>query len=106
MRPVVITQTGAGQSTAVPLDLYLTPFNVSLSTIVNGTVAYGIEYTFDDPFNPPTGGLDWTVVGDIPTGTIAAGYATISNSPVRAVRINQASGSGSVTLTVNQAGAR
>ena len=106
MRPVVITQTGAGQSTPVPLDLYITPLEVSLSTLVSGTVAYGIEYTYDDPFNPPAGGLVWTPVGDIPTGTTVAGQATISNSPISAVRINQASGAGSVTLTVRQAGAR
>lgn len=106
MRPVVITQTGAGQSTPVPLDLYLTPVQVSLSTLVDGTVAYGIEYTYDDPFNPPVGGLVWTPVGDIPTGTTIAGQAVINGSPVAAVRINQASGSGSVTLTVRQAGAR
>lgn len=105
MRPVIVTQTGAGQSTAIPLDLYLTPFQVSLATVLNGAATYGIEFTYDDPFNPPSGGLNWLPVGDIPTGSTVAGQATIT-APVGAVRINQASGSGSVTLTVRQAGAR
>lgn len=105
MRSVVITQTGAGQSTPVPLDLYLTPFQVLVATRVSGAATYGVEYTSDDPFNPPAGGLNWTASSGIPAGTTGIGEDTFDN-PIRAVRLNQASGSGSSIMTVNQAGAR
>lgn len=105
MRPVIITQTGVGQSTPVPLDLYLTPFQVTIFTKVTAPATYGVEYTYDDPFNVPVGGLTWFVATDIPTGTTVNAEGTFDN-PIRALRINQAAGAGSVIMTVNQAGAR
>lgn len=105
MRPVVITQTGAGQSAPVPLDRYLTPFSVTIGCVVTGTVSYKLQYTYDDVFNPPVAGITWHDDTDIPAATTENAESSFNNT-ISAVRINQASGSGSVTATINQAGAR
>lgn len=105
MRPITIAQTGAGGSAVVPLDVYLSPFQVTLTTLVSGTVNYDIQYTSDDiwatSYNPAVG--NWTSVTGL-TGLTAAGEATLI-SAIRAVRILQNSGSGTTTLRVVQAGA-
>lgn len=104
MRPITLAITGTGQSVPIPLDGYITPFQVTLQTLVGGTVSYSIEVTNDNVFaagyNPATG--NWSAVTGLSTLT-AAGQATLI-SPVAAVRINQASGSGTTTLIVRQAG--
>lgn len=108
MRPVTVTTVDASgaakRSTLVPLDIYVSPFNVTLDAIVSGTVNYDIQYTNDDiwasGYNPATG--NWVTVTDMNDITAAAVKALVS--PVRAVSILQNSGSGGVTLRVVQAG--
>lgn len=108
MRPVRLTTSdasgGAKASSVCPMDLYISPFNVTLQTLVTGTANYDIQYTKDDVFavgyDPSTG--QWTSLTGM-TGATAAAEATLI-SPVTAVRILQNSGTGSVRLTVLQAG--
>ena len=109
MRPVVVSKTGVGYSTPVVLDQYLTPENCGLAAIVTGTVTYSLEISQDDPFatyatDYNTNGNWFTLTGFSP----AVSVTTPSNLayPARAIRINIATGTGSVTLTVNQVGVR
>lgn len=105
MRPVTLTQVGPGVSPVCPPDIYITPFEVTLQTQVTGTVAYSVEYTNDDiwspTFNPAT--AQWTAVTAMPVGSTTSLQATLI-SPVRGIRINQASGAGTTVLKIVQAG--
>src|ERR1700744_706707 len=97
MRQVVLSQTGAGQSAPIILDQYIKDFQVTVSCVVTGTVAYSLQYTYDNVFNvaSPT----WWTDSDIIVGTAGNAETTFDN-PVFALRINQASGTGTVTATV------
>lgn len=109
MRPVNLTTAdasgGAKSSSVCVLDIYKTPFQVTLQALVTGTVAYTARYTKDDPFaagfDPAT--ANWTSITGMIAATASAEATLIS--PVRAVQLTQASGSGSVILQVIQAGA-
>ena len=99
MRPQVISLTGTGQSAWIPLDYKQSPFNVGLGAVVNGTVTYDIEHTFDDVFNS-----DVTPVA-FKHSTLVTKSANADGNyafPIRAVRVNVTAGTGSVTVTLLQ----
>ena len=104
MRPIVLSQTGAGATRVAPMDNYISPFNVALGVLVSGTVNYTVQYTFDNVFasgySPASG--NWV---DHPSLTA---QTTTKDSniayPVTGVRLNVNSGTGSATLTIIQAG--
>lgn len=107
MRPVTLVvdgTAGPSQSPVCPLDLYLTPFQVTLQTIVQGTVDYTVRYTKDDvwasDFDPNT--AQWVTVTGMTDATADDEETLIS--PVTAVQIILNSGTGSVQLRVIQAG--
>lgn len=104
-RPVTITTSGASTSNVVPLDvLGDSPFNVSVIATVTGTVVFTLQFTGDNvqaaAYTP--GGGNWQ---DHPmmTGSAVSGIVEFT-SPVTAVRLNQASGAGSVSAVVIQMG--
>lgn len=99
MRPISVTQTGAGSSAAIVLDIHGRP-EVSLQCVVTGTVNYDVEQTLDDPASSPT----WFDHPD--TNLVAATASKQGNYGYipRALRLTVNSGSGSVVLTVIQAG--
>lgn len=105
MRPIRISLTAAGVSTPVILDHYRCPFSVGIGVTLSGTASYSVEYTYDDvfssAFNPAT--AQWFVTSGIPASTATSKDGVIS-SPVMAVRLNAASLSGTLTMTVIQAG--
>jgi hypothetical protein len=103
MHPVTVTQTGPGISAIVVPDYLIAPFQLSLAAKVIGTVSFGVEHTYDDPFALGFAtNAAWFPLAAMATKTAnAEGSYT---SPVRAIRINQASGTGSTTLIVIQAG--
>jgi hypothetical protein len=101
MRPIVVRQTGAGSSSAVPMDHYQSPFNVGFAVVIDGTVNYTVQHTFDDVFNASV----------TPTWfnhpSIASQAANANGNyafPVTALRVTVNSGSGAATLTIIQAG--
>lgn len=105
MRPVTVSVVGVGNSPVIPLDLYLTPFNVSLQVRdVAGAVDMTVQYTNDDvfagTFNPAT--ATWFDHADL-TNQVGPAVGTII-SPVTAVRLVNA-GVGTAELRVVQAGA-
>ena len=108
MRSVVVTQTGAGISAPVVLDQYVSPENTGWAAVLNGTATYAVEFSQDDPFanyatSYNTNG-NWTQL----TGYTAVTISKFDNTayPVRALRVNVASGTGTLTFTVNQSGVR
>ena len=104
MRPVTYSITGTGVSGVYPPDHYVSPFNIALGVTVTGTVNYTVQYTFDDvfakDFTPSS--ANWV---DHPSLTA---QTTTKDSniayPVRGVRLNVASGTGTTRLTIIQAG--
>lgn len=108
MRPIVQTLSDASvavlYSNAIPLDVFISPFNTSLSVQVTGTVNYTVQYTFDNVQAP-----DWTAATAnwIDHPSLKTETVTKDSNlayPAVAVRIVQNSGSGSVRFTVIQAG--
>lgn len=104
MRPVTYNITGTGVSGVYAPDHYVSPFNVSLGVTVTGTATYTVQYTFDDVFDgsyvPDSG--SW-----IDHPSLTAQTATKDSNiayPVRGVRLNVTAGTGTVRLTVIQAG--
>jgi hypothetical protein len=106
MRPISVTTTDASvdpkNSNPIIMDYHGRP-EVSLQAVVSGTATYTIQQTLDNPnaagvtpvwFDHP----DANLVGQ--TVNRQGNYAYI---PV-AIRLRQTAGSGSVTLTVVQAG--
>lgn len=100
---VTVDTVQAGGSVAVPLDQYVTEFNVSLAVQVTGTINYTVQYTFDDVFSGtgvgPFTWIDFTTLSSLAIN----GNGTLV-SPVRAVRILTNSGGGTARLTVLQGG--
>lgn len=99
MRPQVISITGTGTTAWIPLDYKQSPFNVSVAAVVNGTVTYDIEHTFDEIFNTtvtPTAFKHASITAQ--TANKDGNYAF----PVRAIRVNNTAGTGTTTLTILQ----
>lgn len=109
MRPIVLSApSGTGVSSPAILDIYLTPFQITLAVEFGTASATStVEYSVDDPFAAyPTNYNTDAVWFPHPTlvNLTANGVDTIT-TPVRAVRIdNTVWSSGTVTLTVIQAG--
>ena len=107
MRPVRITLTAAGVSPVIPLDQYISPFNIGIGVaLAAGTSAtYTVQHTFDDVFAP---GFDAATATWYPHATLAAKSASADGNyafPVSAVRLNAASVSGgALSMNVLQAG--
>jgi hypothetical protein len=108
MLPNVQTTTdasgGAKNTNPVVLDYFISPFSISLSVRVTGTVNYTVQYTFDvidlNSWVPST--ANWVNHPSLTTQT-----ATLDSNlayPATAVRMVQNSGSGSCVFTVIQAG--
>lgn len=109
MRPVTVSTTGIGAALAsppVPLDQYLTPFQVTLQCTVNGAATYSVEWTSDDIWAPGWSPLtaNWFAAAANLTGAVDAEAGSLV-SPVSAVRIRQTAGGGTATMVVRQAGA-
>lgn len=106
MRTVKITHTGVGASDPVVVDYIGVPSEISWAVNTKGAPAtYSIQYTPDDVFNTPAADVVWF---DDPNGTaLAANAINVIKMPVRAVRLNVASGAaGGVDFTINQGVAR
>jgi hypothetical protein len=108
MRQVIQTYLfssgAAGVTAPVPLDQYISPFNVSLAIVPTGTATYTVQYTFDDPFTAtfdPTTAV-WFDHPDLTaeTGNKNGNFAF----PVRATRLNVSACNNDVTFYVTQAG--
>ena len=107
MRPITRTQTNVGDDIPVPLDLYLTPFNVTIQCVISGGPTYTVQYTNDDVYaanyNPATG--NWFDLAGITGAVVNAVDSLIS--PVTAIRLRVTAvgaPTDSVQMRVTQAG--
>lgn len=107
MRPIQVTVGSAAASNVIPLDQYISPFNIGLGVTLSpgASLTYTVQHTFDDiwssTFNPST--ANWfshaTMVNK--TTSFDGNYAY----PVTAIRLNVTVwASGTATLTAVQAG--
>lgn len=111
MRPIIQTlsdASGGAKATApLPPDIYLNPFSVSLQAEVTGVATYTVEWTQDDiwasGYDPDAGTSVWNAVDGM-NAAVASATATF-NQPVRAFRMRQTAGAGSVKLIIVQGGA-
>jgi hypothetical protein len=99
MKLQTVSKTGAGSSSALVMNTNTNPFNVGFGVIVDGTVDYTVQHTFDDP---AVGFTTWfshsTVAGE--TTNQDGNYAF----PVTGIKVLVNSGSGTATLKLVQAG--
>lgn len=107
MRPIRVTVSSATVSNVIPLDQYISPFNLGLgvSLSAGASLTYTVQHTFDDVFSPTfdPATANWfshaTMVNK--TTSFDGNYAY----PVTAIRLNvTVYTSGSATMTVVQAG--
>lgn len=94
MRPVTLSQTGAGSTSGFVADNYISPFNIGFGVAVTGTVNYTVEHTFD--------GTTW-----YPHPTIASKTSNQDGNyafPVLQIRLTVNSGGDTAVLTLIQAG--
>ena len=99
MRPQIISITGTGTTAWIPLDYKQSPFNVGFGVVVNGTVTYDVEHTFDDVYDSaitPVAFKHSTLTGQ--TANKDSNYAF----PIRAILLNNTAGTGSTTITILQ----
>lgn len=96
---IEVGTSGVGESVTRPMNLYQTPFNVSIGVTVSDTVDYTIQHTFDDAFQTDDG-LTFFDHEDLAALTAAAdgNYAF----PVTGVRVKINSGTGTVSVRLIQ----
>lgn len=107
MRPIRVSVGSATTSAVIPLDQYISPFNVSVGVTLSAgaSLTYKVQYTFDDvfspTFNPST--ATWFDHATI-TGKTASFDGNFS-MPVSGIRLNVTPyTSGTATMNVLQAG--
>ena len=102
MQQPTVSVTGTGSSAVVAVDFFRNPFNIGLGVVVTGTVSFTVEYTFSDPSDPAFNAATATWFSTGLTGSATAGQAF--TVPCRAIRVTNASGTGTSLLYVQQAG--
>ena len=105
MRPIYFTLTN-GQSQIVPLDIYLTPFQVSIECEVVTAATYGVETTRDNVQDPTVTPL-WSNsdVAALNPGAVAT-QRGVQTTPVTALRVSMTAGAGSLKVRIVQSGIR
>ncbi len=94
MLPITLTQTGTGSSTTYNVNSFVSGVNIGFGCIATGTVTYTVQHTFD--------GTNWFDHPDVASETTNAdgNYAF----PVDQIRVTVTAGTGSVAMTIIQAG--
>ena len=102
MTPITISKTGTGRSAIVVPDSFQNPFNVGILITLSGAATFNIEISMDDAMTAtPT---TWVAATGF-SGLSASAVGTIT-IPCHAISINVASGTGTVTAQIVQAGVR
>jgi hypothetical protein len=99
MKVQTVTTTGVANSAAIVINTNTNPANIGFGVIITGTVSYTVQHTFDDP------AVGFTTWFNHPTiASLAANADGNYAFPITGVRIINASGSGTTTLKLVQAG--
>ena len=100
---VSVGNAASASSTVVPLDVYANPFQVSLSLEITGTANATAQYTPDSPYVATSlDALTWFNHSEL-TNQTSSNMASLI-SACAAVRVVTNSGTGTVTLVVQQSG--
>lgn len=107
MRPIRVTVSSQAASAVIPLDQYISPFNVGLSVNLSAgaTLTYTVQHTFDDVFAPgfdPASATWYNHASLFDKTASAEGNYVL---PATAIRLNvTAYTDGAATMNVLQAG--
>jgi len=101
MRPVNQTVTTVTAGAWIPLDVTQNPFSCSVGCRNLGGATYGVDYTYDDPFDAVNAPVVFGQLTNIPTGS-TTNKDQFLTSPIRAVRLNVAVAGSGVKMTVIQ----
>lgn len=107
MRPIRVAVGSATTSQAIPLDQYISPFNVSVAVTLSAgaSLTYKVQHTFDDVF---AANFDPATATWFDHSTLTAKTASADGNyafPVSAIRLNVTPyTSGTATFNVMQAG--
>lgn len=106
MRPITITTPGgAGVSNLARMDEYA-PGPISIQCALNGTGAYTVQWSNDDPNSPtnpvPIGSMTWSPSPDAAAVAATTSIGTSLSFVPLFIRISQASGAGTVAATIVQ----
>jgi len=108
MLPITVTQTGTGSSRWVYVSPHMTPTNLAVACVVDGTVTYSVEYAYQDPSgDPSTVPVAPVAVTAFPDATVQGksdNEVAFMNDPVICWRVTVTAGAGSVSATGLQAG--
>ena len=101
MIPVTLTQTGTGSSRPFQCSYWAVPFNLGFGCVItSGSATYSVQHTFDDiQTNASPTWFDHPTVVGLSANT-DGNYAFT----VTAIKLVIGSGSGTVALTLVQAG--
>lgn len=98
MKAQTTSLTGTGNSSSIVINTNTTPISIGLAFVVSGTVNYTMQVSYDDPSNFATWFDDATVVSK------TANFTSSITTPVTGIRFKINSGSGTVTMSLVQAG--
>lgn len=106
MRPIRVTVSGVAASAPIVISNYSVPCNTGIGVKISATATYTVQFTFDDIFasNFVAGSAVWYNSTDTNVVNATANAATNLAFPVTAVRVNVTASTGTVTMTVIQAG--
>jgi hypothetical protein len=102
IRPSTVSQTGAGSSNWLPVDVWREPMEISGYVAVTDSATYDVEYTYDDVRNPD-------VIPEVFIGALTGVSVTqdfFLNGAVNALRVTITAGAGRCDLVVLQDGGR
>ena len=99
MKQQTVSQTGVGSSEAIVINTNISPVNVGFGVLVDGTVTYTVQHTFDDPAVGFTTWFSHPTVADETTNQ-DGNYAF----PVTGVKLLVTAGTGTASLKLIQAG--
>lgn len=93
-------------SRSIPLNYFITPFNVSLGVDISGTISYTIQHTFDDVYSQATAIAQQTWFNHSSLASLTADNDSNYAFPCRACRIkvNSLTSGATVKLTIGQGG--
>ena len=107
MRPIRVTVSSAAASNVIPLDQYISPFNIGLgvSLSAGASLTYTVQHTFDDVYSPT---FDPATANWFSNDTLISKQTSFTGNyayPVTAIRLNVTVWtSGTATMTAVQAG--
>lgn len=99
MKQQTVSQTGVGSSGNIVVNTNVSPVNIGFGVIVDGTVTYTVQHTFDDPATGFTTWFSHPSVVDQTTND-DGNYAF----PVTGIKLLVTAGDGTATLQLIQAG--